>query len=617
MARRRHRARAFTGILTASLLVVACSGGPSGSANPSAAGTGSATGTIAGIEYTAPISDPQALQHIADEERKLVEQNRERAAVAEAIGEDGQAVFEAGDTAEAEAGAQFIQDDEAQFATSSAPVASIGSHPPTTSLRPDVGLTGLAGFSAGALAITFGSEAIGRADTTLQGSVPFEPMTSQSTAGGVTTAQAMNQEMSLNVGAGQVEMDVTITSTSTMTDAASGASKGTLTETAKAHFEINACPDAGGVVSGTVTLDIETQMAGGGGGGSGATTKLSAPFRLLVNESARVYRLEMDSTSSVQASTADGDWSASATINFGFDAGPAGSGTSGTAGDITSNGATETQLKETTGAALFLPGLVLASMKDPTERFFRSGKCVEVVLVEGEGGTVDPDEHKHVVAQPRAKWGGGDLDKPVVATLSGKVSISPANSPENAPASFTYVAGHEDGDAGTVTFTSTSNRGIGTTTATYTVGGIDKLNVSFSGSLVHDNFGILDTVTISGSGQVKRQADGILRGPATAHATFARTSDIACEYSTAADVPVTIEANPLAAQTGKVIITIRGPDVHFMPLGDDCQIGDFLGNLIVGWEVGIHVQAVPDGGPAHEKTVAGTQTYEASATVTR
>jgi hypothetical protein len=67
------------------------------------------------------------------------------------------------------------------------------------------------------------------------------------------------------------------------------------------------------------------------------------------------------------------------------------------------------------------------------------------------------------------------LQAPVVATLSGVKSLDPVNKPVAAPASFTFVAGNTWKQQGTVNLKSTSNRGIGTGTATYTVNCGEKM----------------------------------------------------------------------------------------------------------------------------------------------
>ena len=64
---------------------------------------------------------------------------------------------------------------------------------------------------------------------------------------------------------------------------------------------------------------------------------------------------------------------------------------------------------------------------------------------------------------------GTRLQKPVVGTLQGILSLSPDGQEQPAPASLTFIAGPDEGDQGVIALTSTSNRGIGTMRLTFTV----------------------------------------------------------------------------------------------------------------------------------------------------
>jgi hypothetical protein len=61
---------------------------------------------------------------------------------------------------------------------------------------------------------------------------------------------------------------------------------------------------------------------------------------------------------------------------------------------------------------------------------------------------------------------GNELDKPVVATLSGVAKLEPAGEKQPAPATVTYDAGPKNGDRGDIAFESVSNRGIAQKTVT-------------------------------------------------------------------------------------------------------------------------------------------------------
>lgn len=92
------------------------------------------------------------------------------------------------------------------------------------------------------------------------------------------------------------------------------------------------------------------------------------------------------------------------------------------------------------------------------ENNWRKGKCVEVIApvpsVVGTGSSTQ------INASVRHKIEGVALNKPIDVSLSGAASVSPSRI-ENAPGTFTYVAPGEKGKTATLTFTSTSRRGIG------------------------------------------------------------------------------------------------------------------------------------------------------------
>jgi hypothetical protein len=99
---------------------------------------------------------------------------------------------------------------------------------------------------------------------------------------------------------------------------------------------------------------------------------------------------------------------------------------------------------------------------------WQGGACVEV-HVDPQSMMVDANEAVTVNATPWHKFEMAEIQAPVTATLTNVQSLDPQNMPVMSPATFTYVAGSHKGDSGTVNLKSTSKRGIGTGSATYTV----------------------------------------------------------------------------------------------------------------------------------------------------
>ena len=117
---------------------------------------------------------------------------------------------------------------------------------------------------------------------------------------------------------------------------------------------------------------------------------------------------------------------------------------------------------------LFTFGVYTATLvQDGATRKWQGGTCVEVHVDPGSE-MVDKNAQLTITAQPYHKFDMANLNTKVVATLSGVQSLSPQSQP-TAPATFTYVAGSKFKDSGTVSLKSTSMRGIGTASATYTV----------------------------------------------------------------------------------------------------------------------------------------------------
>ena len=135
---------------------------------------------------------------------------------------------------------------------------------------------------------------------------------------------------------------------------------------------------------------------------------------------------------------------------------------------VTSDGVDAVDMKTEGQTTVMIVVLVNQLVAAAAERW-RSGDCVDVKVLEGNGGEVEPGDVVHVVAQPRHKIDQADLAKPVVATFSGKASAERLGVAVPAPAGFDVTAGEEDGDTGTLTLTSTSNRGIGTTSVLFKV----------------------------------------------------------------------------------------------------------------------------------------------------
>ncbi len=139
-------------------------------------------------------------------------------------------------------------------------------------------------------------------------------------------------------------------------------------------------------------------------------------------------------------------------------------------GTFQGHGTTMAEVKAAYNGSRTTVALAVYVTAKAAEKFWRSGKCIDVVVAP-DGGDVSANSTTSVTAKVRQHFENAELDKAVEATLSGVKSIEPAAKKVPSPATFTYTAGPNPKDAGIVTFKSVSNRGIGEKAVTFTVGG--------------------------------------------------------------------------------------------------------------------------------------------------
>ena len=246
------------------------------------------------------------------------------------------------------------------------------------------------------------------------------------------------------------------------------------------HVDIQACPDAQGTAQASMEFSAnESYFASSDAGRSGSSWQEDdkAEAKILADDEANVDHVGIELKASIAnkggsraAGAGQSDLSAytmdvAGTMTIGQN----GSGTPG-AGTFNARNVTRAQVDEAYKATDKFLGIVAWTSAKAAERFWRSGKCIQVV-VDPEGGDVAANSATSVTATVRHRFDGNELNKPVEATMTGVKSIEPAGQRQPAPATFTYAAGAKPGEAGDVTFKSVSNRGIGETTVKFTVGG--------------------------------------------------------------------------------------------------------------------------------------------------
>jgi len=134
------------------------------------------------------------------------------------------------------------------------------------------------------------------------------------------------------------------------------------------------------------------------------------------------------------------------------------------------------------------------------QELWRNGACVEVLA--DEPGTVAQNSSTSVQAKVRHRLERTELHLPIESSLAGPASLTPVRV-EAAPGNFTYVAPGVADNVSTLTFTSTSRRGIGKVSVAARTEGQKKAyraaggqNIAISGTICG---GLSSPFTLSGS----------------------------------------------------------------------------------------------------------------------
>lgn len=470
-------------VAVAGIIVSACGSAPVGTGALTATGPASS-----GLLTVGPVHDPMpkvdvsgdALAHLADAELAMRATGRAQSGMVAELGADGPAVFAAIDAAQTRALTDLQTTWDAQLASASGDglVASIGAPPMAPASGNQV-------VTASALALVFAamnaSKALGTTSATTSTATTDDKIANGDTTGDLKLTATMTS----TPAGSRLVADVTIKMDGNFKDSKTGAS-GRITGEAQAHIEIEGCPDTSGLAPGQVRLTANESIYASGDAGSagfGWNKTIASEFKLRVDDQALIAGLILDA--SIDTSLKGGTRKAGASqadlhsyeVGISFHAeydgtfmNMSGNEATATLNVSTAQGATRADYQSAQSDMIRTSMLAIVVVGGAAEKFWRSGKCVEVV-VDPQGGNVAPDSKTTVTTKVRQKFEASELDKPVEANLSGVKLIEPAGQKVPAPATFTYTAGAKEGDSGEVTFKSVSNRGIGETPVTFTVGG--------------------------------------------------------------------------------------------------------------------------------------------------
>ncbi len=463
-------------------------GSPSAAAGGSAAPSGNASAPdgITLVDLTESADQAAA----AKQELELAREVRESAGMAALIGAEGEAAFADLDAIQAEFGKELVAQvaaalDAGQLPTAAVDplaghVASKGSEPPRAHLSADeidISLFADTGFTASAIMSLF-TTVVERAAQSGSSTLPRQE-TIDKTTDGLRQQVDLNTTFVVQTGGGKVSLDVIMASTDRITNAATGSFVALYTSRSTGHFDVDACPDEQGVAAGTYSFETKHELndvSGAANSQSGGGRTVNAPFRLIDGEDAHLLEIQADldltanargpGTSGGPGPTAPFDWSAAQQVQLVM---PAGGGTTAAGGASTVTGTGG----EAAGGVMFLSSamaqLFIGLVGKEAERFWRSGECV-VLVPSKESQKVDPNEQIELTVEAKEALGdGGEIDAPIVATFTGKASLDPAGVPVDTPSKFTFKAGSEPDDKGTIKLEQISVRGIGKETVEFTV----------------------------------------------------------------------------------------------------------------------------------------------------
>ena len=632
-ARTGGAARPLIAGVLAILLVSACAGqapagspvAPSDPAQVSSATAAAGPDGVTLVDFAATAQPGEA----ARKELDLVREVREDAGIAALIGSKGSAALEALDRIESESAQGLLGEVAAAVDAGTVPQAGVdpvlGQLASTDGVLPgrrpapaaiDISLFADTGFTTSAL-LGMLTGLVERAADNQSGSIPRQE-THESTADGLRQQVDLRMTTSIRTGGGRVTGDITMSATDRIFDAASGSFVALYTSTSTGHFDVSACPDRQGIAAGTYTFETRHELndvATATSARSGAARSVEAPFRLINGDDAKLQRIEANLDLAADAfgpgspggpgPTSAFDWNAAQTVQVVMS--PGGS-TSATGSAATARG---TGSERSAGAMLISSAMAQIFIREvgkEAESFWRSGKCIELTPSH-DTRDVDPDQEIDLTVDAKAKFADpGPVEKPITAKFTGAKSLDPSGRPVDAPATFHFVAGSEEGDKGTIDLEQISNRGIGKRQVVYTVKkqtlevGIRSTMVMQGGVTRYDVQIVLDPLPLP------RAEDGSYQARGTVHWTTTITPGIPeCQpktYEGSFPTKVTARIDPDDATRVRVRSTVEPGPIENVTIVCNGMPIPFPGTTFLGgWaDMSVKEPSVPIDGSADVDT---------------
>jgi hypothetical protein len=245
-----------------------------------------------------------------------------------------------------------------------------------------------------------------------------------------------------------------LSATDNISDAANGSFVALYTSTSDGKFDVNACPEEGGIAHGSYSFQTKHELndvSGAATARSGAERAVDAPFTLYVSDDAHLQRIETTLDMSADARGPGGsgagaadavDWTASQSLPIVMT--PGGATTSSRGSGLISQGAGGERAAGSMFNSSVMAQLLLAQIGKETEKFWRSGKCIELTPSR-DTGTVGPNEQVDLSVIAAGKFQPDEIAKPISATFTGVQSLDPAGEPVGISAHLHVRCRPEDG----------------------------------------------------------------------------------------------------------------------------------------------------------------------------
>jgi hypothetical protein len=487
--------------------VAGCGGGPapatpaSGSGEPAGSGASTASGEPAASTAQGPAPSGITLIDVtqvddagaaAKQELQLATEIRGSIGLPALLGPNGASAFTDLDAIETRTVQPWLAEAAAAIGSGTFPTAGAGSltgqlaaavdgGPP--SIGPvsnviDLSLFAETGFTTSSLMGMF-TDLVERAGESIDGRLTRnEPHDEE--GNGLRQHVDVGISYTVHTGAGNVTVDIIMTATDNITDVGSGRFVALYTSRSTGHFDVDACPDQDGVAKGTYTFETTHELNDVSGStaaqASGGRT-VDAPFSLVNGPDAHLVRIEANldlgangrgpGSAGGPGPTAPFDWTARQSVPIVMPAN-GGVSTSPGAGAMTVTGSGGEAARGSMFVSSAMAQLFIGRVGKEAETFWRSGKCIDLTPSD-DSREVDAAETIDLTINAKHKFTGEEIEKPIVATFTGKASLDPNGSPVDEPATYHFKAGDDEDDKGTIDLKQTSNRGIGLRQVVYTV----------------------------------------------------------------------------------------------------------------------------------------------------